>query len=361
MIIPYPYDPVTQDLWLYEPITISWTYPSAGTSTVYRPYAWNPNSPLYAYRKSLRGLTARLRTFSTSNLDARYFVYNDPNDPVNRPVYYNSYPMSQRVMANRFMHMCGHCYSVGFGSSVVRDPTKRLIDAGAGGWYSANSLFDALLSESFRWLDSDNSLIQHVDPQDIIGPYTSDPDVLSNFAVGLDFAMLETQFDLLAPPVAYVDARTYPYGSNAWMLDSNHKIVRYMFKDQRVQSGVLIQSANFQTVLNPDGTPNPVEASVFLHDSGTHFLVEVSPPTSAQAGDGVLGFVTQDISSSAWVSMQGIGAFANTPPVANYKVIEYLSLRGATVSLASARNAGPYASETVEQQIFTTLQGLPIT
>lgn len=361
MIIAYPYDPVTQDLWLYEPITISWTVPTAATATVYRPYAWNPNSPLYGYRRSLRGMTARLRTFSNANLDPLYFPYNDPNDPANKPVYYNTFPMSQRVIANRFIHMCGHCYSVGFGSTVNRDPSQRLIDAGTGGWYVANGYFDALLSESFRWIDADNSLIQQVDPQDLIGPYNSDPAVLAGFGVGLDFSMLETQFDLLAPPVTYVDARTYPFNGNAWMLDSNHKIVRYATKWQSISSGVLSQYGSYQSTLNPDGTPSPLAPAVFLHDSGTHFLVEISPPTSAQAGDGVLGFLTEDISSSPWISMQGVGEVANRPPLKNYRIAEYLALRGASFSLASARNAGPYASETVEQQILTTLQGLPIT
>jgi hypothetical protein len=358
MLIPYPYNPATQDLWLYEPITISWTFPSQGSATVYRPYAWNPNSLLYGYRKSLRGLTARLRVFGNSNLDPTFFPYNDPNDPVNKPVYYNSFPMSQKVIASRFMHMCAHCYTA-TGLSV-RDPNKRLVDAGSGGHYPANGYFDALLSESFRWLDSDNSLIQHIDPQDIIGPYNSDPAVLDAFAFGLDFTMLETSFDLLAPAVTYVDARTLPLGSTAWMLDSNHKIVRYAFRSQRVLSSVLEQTESFDAAVNPDGTPCAISPIIFLHDSGTHFLVEVSPPTSAQAGDGVLGFITEEISSAAWVTVMGEGLIANTPPLKDYKVLSYLALRGETVSLAQARNQGPYASQTTEQQILSTLQGIPI-
>ena len=44
-----------------------------------------------------------------------------------------------------------------------------------------------------------------------------------------------------------------------------------------------------QTV-NPAGSAN-VNVYTYLHDSGSVCLVEISPPTSAAAGDGVLGLV----------------------------------------------------------------------
>lgn len=359
MNIAYPYNPAQQDLWLYEPITVSYTVPSPVNLTVLRPYAWNPNSPLYGYRNSLRGLTARLRVMLTNAEDPLYYPYNDPADPANRPCYWNSWPMSQRVIGTRFMHSCAHCYGVTLAQQ--RDENQRLIDAGSGGWYAANTIFDALLSESFRWLDSDDSLIQHLDPTDILAPYMSDPVTMPNFGIYSDFAVMESVTDLLAPPVTYCDPRSLPPDATGYMLDSNHKIVRFVHYRSFVDRELLRTSGGTGTAVNPDGSPSPLQPQIQLHDSGTHYVFPMQEPSSIAAGDGIAGFVTADISSGEWVTKEAAGDIANRTPLEVRNVQQYMALRGSPVPVDFAIFNGPYASQSIEQQILATLEGLPIT
>lgn len=361
MLIGYPYDPVTQDLWLYQDITISWTVPTPGSQVVKQPYAWNPSSPLYGYRNSLIGISARLRTLDTENVrigtgtTAPYSTYNDPSNPVKRPVWYNSFPMTFLMLADGFAVSCAHCYS---DFDIPRNPSVRLV--GPGG-YIINGRFDALFTASTRWLNADNSLRFAADPKNIV-PFGSDTYQSIAFQMAVDLNVFECLDPSDVPPIIPVDCRSMSLGQTAWLLDSNHKVIRVRSVRNYVDSGDL--RSLFKAV-NPDGTESPVDVEVFLHDSGTFALAEIKPPTSAAAGDGVMGVLVASVKfPNELVGNQPLqqpmspptpGYLANKPGVSR-NLYEYFSARGSPVNpLTFARRTGAHATETVEQQILSIL------
>lgn len=362
MLIPYPYNPTTQDLWIYEDATLSYTVPEPTTIQVKRPIGWNPNSPLYGYRRSLRGISARLRTFSSfagQGLVNQYSQYNDPILEVNKPVYYNSFPMQFTVMSPLFMWGCLHCFNM----SGARNPNFRLV--GPGG-YSPNSLFDATLN--LTWLDHDNSVIQTVSPQNVIRGYSTDPP--TNLNCTGDLSMFEFLSPVSVPPMQVVDCRTAGHAQDLWVLDSNHKIIRVKMESASVQNGRDFYS--FQAV-KPDGSVIPTsvyEVYAFLHDSGSIALAEISPPTSPAAGDGVLGLVPAHVFSLGNLVMDewgykriGYGDFdadgdyAGTPVPTN--IFSYCASRGSPLlPVRNARRTTALASQSVDNQILAMMEGL---
>jgi hypothetical protein len=358
VILPYPYDPVTQDLWLYEPVTISWTDPAPGSATIKRPYAWNPNSPLYGYRKSLMGMTARPRQLGNLAplIEPPYTLINDPNDPVNQPVYYNSFPYQEWVISKRFMTVCSHCY----GTFSDRNPLKTFVGVGALGHYQLNSYLHAVMTQSFRWIDENNNLIQQLDPTQLMAPYETDLTNYPGMVNNSDTALCESYEDLLAPTVKYVDMRSLPTGTNGWLLDSNHKILRAQFNAEWVDSREL--SSGDYTVLNPDGTVAPYPTPQFTGDSSTTLWVELKPPTKKSAGDGVLARATWGISSSSWIVRDAAGVIANEAPLApNNDLWNYMAFRGYPldeVGLVPRRWRA--ATQAVEQQILDAVEGISL-
>lgn len=357
MILPYVYDPVTQDLWLYESVTISWTDPSPASATIKRPYAWNPNSPLYGYRKSLSGMTARPRQFGTP-LDPGppWTTINDFADPVNQPVYYNSFPFAQWVVSRKFMTICSHCYSY-FGD---RNPSKMFIGVGASGHYQTGSYLHALMTQAFRWIDKDNQLIQELDPTLLMAGYTTDLTNYPGMMNDSDTALIESYVDLQAPPIKYVDMRSLPAGYVGWVIDSNHKIIRARFDSSYVDSGRI--DVALYTMLNPDGSIPTDSFLSFTGDSSSSLWVELVPPTSREAGDGVLGFACGGISSTSFLTRSGQGTIATTPPLAaDNDLWDYMASRGfpvPAIDLVPRRwRAG---TELVEQQILTAVQGISL-
>lgn len=359
MLIPYPYSPATQDLWIYEDHQISWTVPEPSSSTVKRPIGWNPSSPLYGYRRSLRGLSARFRTFNTpcgSGYETQYSAYNDPALEVNKPVYYNSYPMQFTVMSSLFMWGCAHCFNMG----GPRNPTQRYV--GAGG-YTPGSLFEA--TTQFRWLDHDNSVIANVAPSDVIRGYSTDPPTDLNCLS--DLAMFEFVNPVSVPPMQVVDARTMGFGQTIWMLDSNHKIGRLRLVSAAVNSG---RDYFRSQLVKPDGTEIPEQGNLFLHDSGSLVLAEISPPSSAEAGDGVLGLLPfhaysggNFIDSFYGFQRPGYGDFsasgnlAGTPVPTN--IFSYCANRGSPLlPVRNARRTTALALQSVDAQILATMEGL---
>lgn len=355
MILPYVYDPVTQDLWLYESVTISWTSPSPGSQTIKRPYAWNPNSPLYGYRKSLSGMTARPRQLGNPGpQDLPWTTINDPANPVNQPVYYNSFPFAQWVVSRKFMTICSHCYSY-FGD---RNPSKMFIGVGASGHYQTGSYLHAVMTQAFRWIDGDNQLIQELDPTLLMAGYTTDLTNYPGMVNNSDTGLVESYVDLQAPPIKYVDMRSLPVGYVGWLLDSNHKIIRARFNKSFVDSGLV--GIPVYTLLNPDGSTPPYSFPFFEGDSSSSLWVELVPPTSKEAGDGVLGFACGGISSSSFLTRSGQGTIATTPPLeADNDLWDYMASRGypvPAIDLVTRRwRAG---TERIEQEILTAVQGI---
>jgi hypothetical protein len=357
MILPYVYDPVTQDLWLYESVTISWTSPSPGSATIKRPYAWNPNSPLYGYRKSLSGMTARPRQLGNLGpQDPPYTTINNPADPVNQPVYYNSFPFAQWVVSRRFMTICSHCYFY-FGD---RNPAKMFVGVGASGHYQTGSYLHAVMTQAFRWIDGDNQLIQELDPTLLMAGYITDLTNYPGMVNSSDTALVESYEDLKAPPIKYVDMRSVPAGTVGWELDSNHKIIRARFNRCFVDSRSVLQPD--YTLLNPDGSEALYTFPTFEGDSSGTILVELVPPSTKEAGDGVLAWAIGGRSSSSWLTRDSVGTIATTPPLEPYNdLLDYMAFRGypiPEIELVPRRwRAG---TELVEQQILTAVQGISL-
>lgn len=363
MLIPYPYIPTTQDVWLYEDHEISWSLPTAGTATIKRPYAWNPNSPLYGYRNSLVGMSARPRPMGTDYGFSAYFdSINPKSDPVNRPVWFNSWPMTMLTAGEGFMLGCKHCYSPFYSSN--RDASNRFVGSGPNS-YPVGSFLAAMVGQAFRFIDGDNQVTQF-DPADIT-VYMYDPPSQLNLG-GIDLVMFEYLQASSVPRLHPVDARSLALNATAYVLDSNHKIVRLRSARQFVQAGRLY--ASFQAV-NPDGSVPQTPPVMFMHDSGSFALVEIAPPTSAQAGDGIMGVCFgSNYGPTEWIDpsaitplvfqLQADGTIATESPLQNPYVVEYLASRGKPMrSLSFARRTGNAATETVEQQILAQLTEIP--
>lgn len=364
MLLPYTYDPVTQDVWLYEEHTLSWSLPTAGSTVIKRPYAWNPDSPLYGYRYSLAGMSARPRTMSTYYGSAipPYDTVNPAANPVNRPVWYNSWPMTMLTIGSGMMLGCKHCYG-GF-----YWPARNAAATFVGPYpyaYQPNTYLAAIISQAFRFIDGDNQVTE-LDPTNIT-VYETDPPNLLNLTP-IDLVMFESLQPSAVSRLYPVDPRSLPFGATEYVLDSNHKIVRVTSQRQYVERQQIVTNS---LAVNPDGSAVAFPPQLFLHDSGSFALVEISPPTSVEAGDGIMGVCcASNIGTSEWVMgtsstklvfhAEEEGFIANYLPIANPYVPEYLSDRGKPMRpLSMARRTGSLATETVEQQILTTLNGIP--
>jgi len=361
--IPYAYQQ-SQDLFLYEDYVVTW---SSGSKVVKRAIGWNPASPLYGYRKSLVGLCARHRTLSTycgAFTEAIYDEFNDPTMLVNKPAFYNSFPPRFVTISRRFTLNCVHCFNAG---NTNRDESKRWI--GSGGFTDDTELSESL---AFRWINHDNTVLQEIDGTQVILGFKQDPafpslNTIKDSAVAnSDVELSETLVDMIAPPVVMADARSAGFNATAWMLDGSDKIIRCRLKKSLVISG---HEQYALAGCRPDGTElsSPLIGQ-FLHDSGSVILIEVSPPTSAEAGDGVMGVIpshvlftgdftlsTQLRSGYGQLTAQGSIAFSASDT--NLSIREYVSFRGSPMpDMRMARIQDEAATEIVEQQIFDRVE-----
>jgi hypothetical protein len=263
-----------------------------------------------------------------------------------------SHPMTFIMLADGFAVSCRHCYG---GFDFARDPARRLV--GSGG-YLIGGRFDSLFTASMRWLDRNGNLVFAADPKKVI-PFGSDTFQSIAFQMAIDLTVFECIDQSSVTPVIPVDARSLAYGQTAWLLDSNHKIIRLRSVKSYVDSGDL--RSLFKAV-NPDGTESPVDVELFTHDSGTFALAEIKPPTSAAAGDGVMGVLVASVKfPNELVGDQPLqqpmspstpGYIANKPGISR-NLYEYFNARGSPVNpLTFARRIGSHATETVEQQIL---------
>ena len=293
--IGYPYVAASQDLWLYTPRVINWTVPSAGSASIDFPSAWNPGSPLYGYRGSLQGITIRCRTQSADALTylggtsyAYYSTFNNPALPQNKWAFYNSYPMPVYMLGAKLGWTCAHC--VASGSVVERDPAVTWDSVHGPG--SLNYYLQV-----FEWMNKDNVIDNVRSPSQMLKGYTRDTP--TDLYAGTDLLIVESVTPLTVEPIQVVDLRTLSPGSTVWELDSAMKIIRHKLVGASVYSQVGLTSQAVPNIpmghvalqaVTPDGLTN-VLIGHYLHDSGSVLFAEISPPTSAAAGDGVLGLV----------------------------------------------------------------------
>lgn len=357
MILPYRYRPSRDDLWVYEDHVVTWTDGGGGSMTVKRPVGWNSGSPLYPYRSSIVGLSARYRTNSTASTAgqrAPYLSYNDQTDPANDPNYYNSYPPGFAVVSDRMMYGCRHC----FFAMSARDTTKFLV--GAGGY--PDSMAAALLV--FRWLGADDSVLDSIEPEDIYLPFTSDPPNL--VAMQSDSCCFEPIRSLSVPPVSVGDCTNIGAGqTNAWIVDGNDKVIRA--KIQYAYNAGSLPYFRITTV-TPTGAAPPLQPLEFTHDSGSRIFVEVSPASSASAGDGVVamlpvhtvnaGYFTDGFDVAGYERLSGTGWLATTNPVI-HDFRAYCFRRGHPMNpLLSGRRTDTKASQTTQADILVALTDL---
>jgi hypothetical protein len=369
MLTPYSYNPSRDDLWLYEDYAITWSVPESGKAVVKRPVAWNPGSPLYGYRKSLQALTTRLRIMQR-RADAQYISiysqWNDPNDPANDPVFTNSYPMHQWLVSPRFMFGCKHCY----GTSINRNPALRLV--GNGGYPVDSFLANA---QCLRWLGPDNEVLDEISGEEILLPYSADPP--SNLSANEDLGIWEATRNINVEPISVVDTQTMSVGQKMWMLESNHRIIRQEFVLTCVVGGV--DRYGMHPVM-PNGDPLPYPVQFYEFDSGTSIVCEIKPPTSAAAGDGVLGLLPSHLQFSndfVYTLSQPLSAtrpgygdltasgflathdFSLQPQFVRNNVRSYFASRGyAMPAMQNAWRDDDAATETKQLQQKTTVESL---
>ena len=288
-LIPYPYDAATQDIWLYEPHTITW---SSGTAEVFRPYAWNPSSPLYGYRYSLEGIVARYRTFSTAAVDwtvvAPYLPFNDIKDPDNKPAFFNSYPPSGWLLNDVAIMCCGHCFDSQTAARAVQTVEQW---RGAGSYLNAVTLY--------RWIRG-GGVIVDVPTSQVLRPYGNDAGYQLWDSAG-DMCFTELMSASSVTPLRLVDHRSAHAGDPAWFIDGSDKII-----DARLGLGWtnIVNSHQTTESARYDKPPAPaLDIWAYLHDSGSYFIVPIKPPSDTALGDGIAGLMPFHLVSS--------GDFAN--------------------------------------------------
>ena len=284
-----PYNPVTNDLFLYEPYTVSWTTGTAGSVVVGRAYAWNPNCILYGYRGSLEGLSIPYRNFSTDSVSAasapEINAVNPKANPVNKPIWYNSYPPHQKFFSKRHLMWCAHAYGV--------NNTDRAMVTGltAADMYAAGGYLDAMLV--LRFLDKNNNAVvvakntvEYPYAYDAAAGRTSYPNELPVAAPAgiVDIAISLAQTDFPFTPLTMTDLGSRDAGVCHYINAGNMTVQTLYMRSIRKTAQTLNTN---QTGGNwvYDGYND----FVFLHDSGSSFCWEVSPPSSPAAGDGVMG------------------------------------------------------------------------
>ena len=354
MLISSPYNSALMDLWLYEDHQITCTNPSSGSLWVKRPYAWNPSSWLYGYRKSLVGINAIYRTMTTNSGVSTYGA-NVASDPANKPVFYNSFvPFKAKLISSRVMVTCNHWNP----ALAYRNPSATY-----GNQYAPNGQFAA--STLVRFIDHDNTIYDRT-PSEVIFPYRYvSPAFGANIGVATstasieDLAICELTTNAPVAPMQIVDPRTCPIGTPTYYLDSNYKIIplEHAGSDRDAVTGnVKFKSRYVPTAYGTvDG---------FLHDSGSSAFMEIKAPTSPAAGDGILGLVMSSelggtnftISNPYGIAVLDDTGFSSQPGVA------YLNSLGLTYPMYSKwqrPNSAQFASETVAQQILSTLNTWP--
>lgn len=285
-----PYNPVTQDLFLYEPYTVSWTTPTAGSVVVGRAYAWNPDCILYGYRGSLEGLSIPYRNFSTAFGTAAQApevnAVNPLANPVNNPIWYNSYPPHQKFFSKRHLMWCAHAYGI---STMDRATVTGFT---AADMYAAGGYLDAMLV--LRFLDKNNNAavvakntVEYPYAYDAAAGRTNvDPNDLPVAAPSgsVDVAVSLSQSDFPFTPLTMTDLGSRDLGVCHYINAGNMTVQTLYLRSigpQKLSNQTNLFGGNWVT----DGYYD----SAFTHDSGSSFCWEISPPSSSSAGDGVMG------------------------------------------------------------------------
>jgi len=376
-LIGYPYVPSRDDLFLYQQVNVSWT---GGSAQLNKPVAWNPSSPLYGYRRSLGGMSARYRTLSTTTTNPAWaLAANDINNPANDPAFKNSWPPSWVMVNSKFMLMCKHCFGFPGGA---RDGTKSIVPD----HYGSGSYFEQVMKGMFIDKDNNETVVQ---PSSVILPYETDPSFaalnLLLYAYDLVVGEIKTGSEIAVIPIQIADTRTMVPGSTAWIIDGSDKIIRGRYRLSWTGS---VFDHHWIESTYPDGSlwsgNNPDTQEVtreFTHDSGAKVFVEISPPTSWAAGDGVLGMVPKHVFTPGTFNpgyQRSTRVVSSDPPrAAGYNIFsgaastiqsgsfalsgikEYIEYRGYTMQVSqAARTNAETASESDQSDLLGKINSI---
>ena len=306
MLMPYPYNPDIDFLWLYRDETVNYLTPEGNPVSVVKkhPYAWNPNSPLYGYRQSLEGLQASVQSLSTNSFNqstepwVSFYTHGNPSTA--NPYFWNSYPPAGLIVDPNLSIHCRHCYGV---SNTINYPGT---DSSFRGRYATGEYLYSI--PLFRFISSADviheyadigALWTHIDGVELFGGGNYSDSEFSIYRRGvlttitreksdIAFSVLPTTFPFT--PVKMADPRQIYTTAlpKLWCVDNNGKICDgYKLWLQAPGS---LPAVSESTSLVTNGQYSQRE-NVWLHDSGNRWFIELQPPTSVAAGDGVLGWL----------------------------------------------------------------------
>ncbi len=295
-------------------------------------------------------MPAVYRTLSTNSGSSSWGV-NLASDPANQPVFFNSYvPWKGYAFGRRTMVQSAHWQGI----TLQRDPSKTYATE-----YVAGSEFIA--KTLVRWIAHDNT-IHDLTPADVLWPYLYVP---AAFGGGLasgaewiwdyDVAIAECTQDIPVPPFALIDARTVPVGTRAFTCDSNFKIIELDWRSCYLSFDDFTSRYLFRTTATGSIPGYGIQA--FLHDSGSTAFVEIKPPTSPAAGDGILGLVMFSLEENQGLTQGYPNAtviISSEDHAANPAVLYQQSLGNdyPAVQPWQRQNDDEMATETTEQQIL---------
>lgn len=337
MITNRPYNPATDDVFLYQDQVWNWT---GGSGTIKTPYAWNPGSPLYGYRRSLEGMVAPLRAYSkwyydsatpppipnAENVVNLANAVNPVSDPVNLPIWRNSFPPTSRMISKRLLVMCGHCLG------LVGVDRQNVLNQTLDGLYQSGSYLQTVLT--MRFIDGDDNVLE-IPKSSFEYPYQTDyaafPYTPTAHQRGVSFvhtpasdtaiSVLLTQ-DFPFNPVTPVHAGSIPPKQKVFFLNAGNMTVNEVYIHGAGSIGAIyisqLSPASNRTGV---GISSVLEGdSPFMHDSGSLFLYPVKAPTSVAAGDGIMGVIHGHMQYGFSYAINSIGF--GSPPQHGYMLMQ---------------------------------------
>ena len=166
---------------------------------------------------------------------------------------------------------------------------------------------------AFKWMNKDNVITDSFDTSEVISSFNTDSSPSLNLA-STDLLLTELPSELSFQPLQVVDFLSLSPGATLWYLDGAMKLIRTRLLDARVRRVTPTLSAEKIEVEGrvPDGSAFAL-TSAYMFDSSSVLLVEVSPPTSAAAGDGVMGLVAGHTSTAGLLSVNQLYGELNPP------------------------------------------------
>lgn len=275
-------------------------------------------------------------------------------------------------MSDQHLNVCAHCFSVS--DFAQRDPSSSFAS------YYGDSLQVVM---GYRWIKSDNTIINKT-ASDFTQPYALDGEIYPGSPKYQDVACIDLKSSLDVPAVTLANAQSLTQGTRCFCIDCNGKVIDFTFICLWVLDTAgsdIDPNYGFPLTGYPGVTQGAMwlfvdtqgYTNAWLHDSGDLWFVEISPPSSPEAGDGVLAMLPAHLVradslfyeptlGTELLPPDGVSSplQTNTPSQLSDEFIaweQYWQGRGVTYQFLNApRGNNALASETVEQQILQIAQ-----